>query len=235
MIIPLRISRRLHANPTLEGILAVLRLMPAASRTGTALLALGVLVSALLPLALTVAAGTLVGAIPAATGRGVWSPEGQAALALLAGVTGLTVASRVLGPIIGTLAAMLGREVDRLVQRRIMAAVNRPVGIAHLEDPATIDLIEHAQQTGAGGRRPSVAVSSLATLLPSWLQALGSAFLLIRFHWWLALTWIIFWPVVLYYLQREFLRVGEARYLSTADLRRANYFRDLALGSPRRQ
>ncbi|MGI8913569.1 MAG: ATP-binding cassette domain-containing protein [Chloroflexota bacterium] len=226
----MNLSGRLSANPTVQGLLAVLRLMPDASPSGTALLAAGVLMSALLPLALTVTTGLVVGAVTASAGHGLASLEGQVAVALLAGTAGFMVATQVLGPTVGTLATVLGREVDRLVQERIIAAVNRPVGIAHLEDPVIVDLIAHAQQAGTGGRRPSVAVAALATLLPSWLQALGSALLLLHFHWWLALAWVAVWPILLYALHREFLRVGQTRYAATAALRRANYFRDLALG-----
>ncbi len=110
-----------------------------------------------------------------------------------------------------------------------MAAVGGPTGVSHLEDPAVLDLIETARGVGVHGLRPGDAAAALASLLPSWLAALGSAAILTAFHWWIGLTWLVMWPVVLYYLQREYLRVGEAGYGQTAALRRADYYRDLAL------
>jgi ABC-type multidrug transport system fused ATPase/permease subunit len=72
-------------------------------------------------------------------------------------------------------------------------------------------------------------VAALASLLPSWFQAVGSAVILATFRWWLGLVWLLLWPVILYYLQREYIRVGEAASGEAASTRRADYFRDLAL------
>jgi ABC-type multidrug transport system fused ATPase/permease subunit len=110
-----------------------------------------------------------------------------------------------------------------------MAAVDRPAGIVHLEDPRILDLIRNAQGIGTQDFRPGTAVAALASLVPSWLQALGSAVILATFRWWLGLAWIVLWPVVLYPLQREYIRVGQAASGEAAATRRAGYYRDLAL------
>ncbi|HUZ03707.1 MAG TPA: ABC transporter ATP-binding protein [Thermomicrobiaceae bacterium] len=220
---------RRQLSPTLAGTLAVLRLLPAVSRFKTALLAAGVLVATLLPIGVTVVTGVLVGSIPTAVQAGQGSAAAQATLTLLAVAAVLIVGARLLGPFLAALASTLGREVDRHLQERVLAAVGRPTGIAHLEDPAVLDLIQNAQGVGMEGRRPGDAVPALASLLPSWLQALGSALILATFHWWLALGWIVMLPVVVYYLQREYLRVGEVASGQAAAVRRAAYYRDLAL------
>ncbi len=215
--------------PALAGVLAVLGLLPRISARLTALLAAVVMMSSILPLAVTVAAGLLVGSVPAAVQGGLDSEGGRRTLALLGIAALLIVAERLMSPFQASLAAVFGRRVDRYLQERAMAAVGRPIGIAHLEDPAVLDLIESARGVGMQGLRPGDAVAALASLLPSWAQALGSAAILATFRWWLGLLWLVMWPVLLYYLQREYLRVGEARFGQAAALRRADYYRDLAL------
>ena len=216
-------------SPALAGIFALLGLLPTVSRAKTVLLAVGALASALLPIGVTIAAGLLVGSIPLSVRAGLASPAGHTTLTLLGGAAGLIVAARLLGPFLAALASTLGREVDRYLQERVMAAVSRPTGIAHLEDPAVLDLIQNAQGVGTEAFKPGLAVTALATLVPSWLQALGSALILAAFHWWLALVWLVMWPVVVYFLQREYLRVGQVSYGAAATVRRAEYLRNLAL------
>ncbi len=208
----------------------MLRLLPAVDGAKTTLLAIGVLAGAALPLAATVVTGLLVGSVPAAVTGGLVSPAGHSALALLVGVGLLIVAERLLGPFLAALAATFGREVDRHLQERLMTVACAPSGVAHLEDPAVLDLIENARGIGGeGARRPGDAVGALASLLPSWLQALGSALILVLFHWWLALLWVVMWPVVTCLFQREYIRVGEAAAGQASALRRADYYRTLAL------
>lgn len=223
-----RLTKR-QLPPALSGVLAVLRLLPRVSAPLTVLLATLVLISSALPIAATVVAGLLVGSVPAAVRDGLDSPAGQHALTLLALVALLIVTERLLGPFQGSVASVLGRRVDRYLQERTMSAVGRPVGISHLEDPAVLDLIETARSVGMQGLRPGHAVAALASLLPSWALALGLAAILLAFRWWLGLGWLLLWPVLLYYLQREYLRVGETAYDQAAAVRRADYYRDLAL------
>ncbi len=215
--------------PALSGVLAVLGLLPRVSARLTALLAAVILVSSILPLAVTVTGGLLVGSVPAAVEGGLDSAPGRWTLTLLGIAVLLIVAARLLGPFQASLASVFGRRLDRYLQERTMAAVGRPTGISHLEDPAVLDLIESARGVGIQGLRPGDAVAALASLLPSWAQALGSAAILATFRWWLGLAWLVMWPVVLYYLQREYLRVGEVGFGQAAAVRRADYYRDLAL------
>ncbi len=225
-----RRTRRWSASPTVAGTLAVLRLLPAVDGAKTVLLAAGVLAATALPLAATVVTGLLVGSVPAAVKGGLASAAGHIALSLLAAVGLLIVVERLLGPFLAALAAAFGREVDRHLQERLMTAVCAPSGVAHLEDPAVLDLIENARGIGGEGeRRPGADGVALASLLPSWLQALGSALILVLFHWWLALLWVVMWPVVTYLFQREYIRVGEVAAGQAGALRRADYYRALAL------
>ena len=221
--------RRPRLSPTLAGVLAVLRLLPRISPGLTVLLAAVVLASSLLPLGITITAGLLVGSVPPAVGAGLESAAGQRTLTLLGIAALLIVVERLLTPFGASLAAVFGRRVDRYLQEQTMRAVSRPTGISHLEDPAILDLIDAARGVGRDGLRPGNAVEALASLIPSWAQALGSAAILLSFRWWLGLLWLALWPLLLFYLQREYLHVGEVRYSQATVLRRADYYRDLAL------
>lgn len=224
--------RSLTLPPALTGILALLKLLPRVDRWGSLLFALGVLVSSVLPVGIALLTGLLIGSIPAAVSAGLESPAGRHTLALLAGVAALVTAVRILGPLQGARATTLGRKVDRYLQERVMAAVGRPGGIAHLESATVLDRLRIVRGLGMDTNRPSLAVTALGSLLPSWLQALGSAAVLFWFHWWLGLAWLVIWPVVVFSMQQEYVRVGQVNYGQSSALRRAEYLRDLALTAP---
>jgi ATP-binding cassette, subfamily B, bacterial len=211
------------------GILAVLRLLPQVGRRRAAGFAVGVVLASVLPIALAVVTGLLVGSVPAAVRSGLHSGPGSNTTGLLVALSCLLVSLRVVQPILGALTATLGRGLDRLLQEKVMVAVSRPEGIAHLEDPDVLADVRQVRGLGMDPTRPSLAIQALSWLLPSWLQALGSAAVLVFFHWWLGLVWLVAWPVVVYVMQREYIRVGEITYGQSKALRRAEYFRDLAL------
>lgn len=218
--------------PMVTDILAVIRLLPRVHPWKSLLFALGVVASSVLPVGIAILTGLLVGSIPPAVTGGFDSTAGRSALNLLAAVAGLVVLLRVLGPLQAALATTLGREVDRHLQERVMAAVGRPAGIAHLEDSDILDRLRIVRGLGMDTNRPSLAIIGLASILPAWLQALGSAALLIWFQWWLGLAWLVTWPVVVFYMQREYLKVGQVGYGQSSALRRAEYLRDLAVAAP---
>src|SRR5258708_369019 len=222
-------SWRGSQSPALAGTFAVLALLPRVSLARTLALAVHTIVTAALPIAVTVLTGRLIGIIPDAVQTGLDSPAGRQMTILLIISGGFIVIVRALGPLQLALAGTFARQVDRYLQERLMAAVAGPRGIGHLEDPATLNLIRNAQGIGADKLHPGDAVKALASLLPSWLQALGSALILVTFQWWLGLLWLVMWPIVLYFLQREYVRVGQAAYGQADAVRRSDYLRDLAL------
>lgn len=218
--------------PLLLNILTLIRLLPQVHPWHPWLFAAGILLSAILPIAIAVLTGLLIGSIPMAVTGGFDSVAGRHTLTLLTAVSGLIVLLRVITPLQAALATTLGRRLDRYLQERVMAAVGRPAGIAHLEDEDTLDRLRVVRELGINQNRPSLAITGLANVLPAWLQALGSAAILIWFHWWLGLLWLIMWPIVVYYMQREYLKVGQVNYGQSSALRRSEYLRDLAfLGS----
>ena len=223
---------RPHLPPAVTGILAVLRLLPRVHRVATWLFGLGILAAAALPITIAVVTGLLVGSIPPAVEGGFASPAGATTLRLLGAVAALVVAQRVVSPLTAALARNLGRRVERHLRERLMVAVAQPRGIAHLEDPDVLAQLRIARGLGVDTNRPDLAVEGLARVLPLWLQALGSAAVLLTFHWWLGLLWLLLWPVLVYVMQREYVRVGQVGYGLSDALRRAEYLRDLAITAP---
>jgi hypothetical protein len=145
----------------------VVRLLPRVDARRTALLGLGVLAGAVLPVATGVCLGLLAGSVPAAAGAGLGlggglgGEAGRTVLALFFLVCVLSILERVVGQIHSTLASTFARQIDRHLQERVMAAVGRPAGLAHLEDPEILDLIKNAQGW-------ALRVSGLAALSRLW-------------------------------------------------------------------
>jgi ATP-binding cassette subfamily B protein len=150
---------------------------------------------------------------------------------VLLGVTAAIIGlQNILAPAVAALSEVFGRSVDRYMQEQVMEIVARPSEIAHLEDSEVLDLIATSQGIGTEGfMRPGLAVASLSRVLPNWARSLGGAVVLMFFHWWLGLGWLLLWPVLLYYLSREYIKVSEAGAGQSAALRRADYYCDLAL------
>ncbi|MGW0231704.1 ABC transporter ATP-binding protein [Actinopolymorpha singaporensis] len=224
------LPRRWPGFESIRGIPILLRLLPSVSRRQSALLGVGVLLTAALPVAAVALTGLLVGSIPDAVRGGLDSAAGHRTLDLLVAVGALVVAQRLVAPMLRAVSMTLGRETDRYLQDRVLAAVGRPGGIAHLEDPDILAHVRLVKGLGADAQRPGLAVEGLGYVLPSWLQALGSAVVLLFFSWWIGLLWLVVWPIVVFAMQQEYLRVGEIGYGRSDALRRAEYLRDVALG-----
>jgi ATP-binding cassette, subfamily B, bacterial len=214
----------------------VVRLLPPADLARTLALAVGVALGVLVPLGSTLATGALVGAVPAAVAAGPDSPAARAATGALAVVGVLFVLARVLGAARSTVAHSLGRRLDEHLRERVMAALNRPSGVAHLEDPTIRDLIERALDVSGSRWRAGTTVEPLANAAVGWLQGVGATLLLARFNVALALAWFATCSVAAQFLQHEFLRSLELLYSQTSALRRAEYLRGLALdGGPAKE
>jgi ATP-binding cassette, subfamily B, bacterial len=219
--------------PALTGTLAVIRLLPRVSRPMTLALYAMVAVQSALPIAFMIVSGRLVGTIPTAIRYGLDSGPGRTALTFLVATAAIIAVQNIVAPVMVALSEVFGRAVDRYLQEQVMAAVARPSEIAHLEETEVLDLISTSQGIGSRGfMRPGMAVSSLARLIPSWTRSLGGAVVLIFFQWWLGFAWLLVWPVLLYYLSREYIKVSETGAGQSAALRRADYYCDLALAPP---
>ena len=212
------------------------RLLPGVSLPMTLGVAAGVALGVALPLASIFATGALVGAVPAAIAGGPDSPAARAAMVALAAVGALFVLNRVLGTVRSTLALSLGRRLDEHLRERVMMALNRPGGIAHLEDPSMRDLVERALNVSGARWSAGTTVEPLANAAAGWFQAIGATIILARFNVALALAWFAVCSAAAHLLQREFLRSLELFNSQTSALRRADYLRQVALdGGPAKE
>ncbi|MGH3382752.1 MAG: hypothetical protein ACRDP6_49300 [Actinoallomurus sp.] len=174
----------------------VIRAFAAASPGLLAAAVIFMLVEALLPNLVLIAMGRTVGDVPAAVVSGLGSPAGDRMLVQLIVAGVLYAISLLRGPVEDVLSTMAQERMSVVSQRRLIAAVSAPAGIAHLEDPAVLDRISGI-----------LACAVLAT-----------------FHWWLGLGVLAMWLVLrrpLRTLVRS--RAGTFRQ-ATETLRRSWYF-----------
>ncbi|HEX4711675.1 ABC transporter ATP-binding protein [Phenylobacterium sp.] len=176
------------------------------------------------------ALGALVAALPATIHAGFASPAGHRALQALGVWGGLMLLLQIVPRVRTALVTAIGWRLDSSLRQRAMAAVNRPWGIAHLEDPAIANLISRTAGIGVAGYTPGLAVNQLVnTRIAATLGALASGALLVGYHWWAApLLLMVLWSFSVV-RRRTFTRMAATVVDQTAAVRRAEYFRDLAL------
>ena len=182
---------------------------------------------AVLPNVVLVALGVMVGRIPAAAEQGLASPAGDAlnrSILLVA----ITFGVALLGaPFHQAFSSAARVRLTYSMQERLMAAVSRPAGIAHLEDPATLNTLSLAQgslMTWFPADAPGMLVLVWANRVTTTL-----ACLLVAWHvWWFGLGLLVLWP----FIRRPIMRVIEEHVGAmggNADImRRAEYFRTVA-------
>jgi len=217
---------------SLRARLVMLRMLPRVHLPLTIAVGVLVLFAGLLPVAFTVASGSVVGAVPAAVGDGFDSAAGRRLIGwlILAGI--LFLAQQVVGVFTQVTAGSLGTRLTSHLRSRVMRASLRPIGVKHLEDPELLDKVSLAQGVGSGDFPPRVAVAAIANRSVTLLGAIGSGVLVARFSWWLALALAGSWLVVRTSMRREFLETVNVFIGKTQEMRRVAYFRDLALQPP---
>ncbi len=218
-----------HLPPVITGSITILGMMPRVNRRTTAALAVCVLLSAALPLAFTVATGLLVGSIPDAVRDGPDSAASQRSVTLLLIAGSVFLVTRLVRAIQRTAALALRLDFNQYIQARIARAVTAPSGIAHLEDPEVADQIRTAQGVWDSYYHPGAAVTGLAGVIPAWLRGLGAIVILATFQWWLALIVLMGRLAIWHRLQRAHHEATKMAVGQSDVLRRAEYFRDLAL------
>src|SRR5687768_5781090 len=119
---------RRRRRPSLRGLVAsprlvLLRQLPAVSGPLTFAAVACVLVSAGLPLASTLASGTLVGRIPAAVEGGLGSPAGRGLLSAVVLIAALYLGNFTVVPLLNQATNALSRRLDRHLSNRVMAAI----------------------------------------------------------------------------------------------------------------
>jgi len=222
----LRSLRRRHDDPRLALALLLPRVSAGLTLSLTLLTVLGVLVGMLF----TLASGALVGSVPAAVSGGFSSPAGERLIAALVAVVALFVLRQSLDPLEDLLTTTLGRQVEGNLQLRAMRAALGPAGIAHLEDPAVVDLLSRARGVATGRYTPSQAVRGLFNLLLKLAQTVVSTALIWRYErWWLALGLMAVLVVTRTIARRNVLQEVAVATGATPVHRRTEYFLGLAL------
>lgn len=211
--------------------LVLARTLPRVSVGLSALLAAVVFLGMMLSIAMTVASGVLVGAVPEVLrGNGLNSPAGGRLLAAGAAVIAVFIATEVVGPVQAALIRALGWRLEFHLRERAIGATLAPAGIAHLEDPALADLVSRARSAGVGQFRPWMALQGLVDLVQLRLWTIVSFVLVaVFFHWWLALGLVVVFLAVRSRALHSLSKSMEAATRTTGDLRRSDYFLGLGL------
>ncbi|MDP8961585.1 MAG: ABC transporter ATP-binding protein/permease [Actinomycetota bacterium] len=204
----------------------MLRLLPQASRLGSAALAFDVVVSGLLPVVIMLATGALIATVggepsPLPGIRNPWQ-----ALALL---VGSLAALDIVLPFLGPVAKRLTVRLDLLLRDRLLSGLLAPATLAHLEDPELADEVRLAHAVGPQPVRTSQAVVALETIVSNRLLALGSAVVLAGYRWWAPLLIALGWISSNGWYRREMAGLVASLEQSSTGFRRAQYLSDLAL------
>jgi ATP-binding cassette subfamily B protein len=189
------------------------------------------LLGAALPALEILALGALVGSLPATIHAGFASPSGQRTVWALSAWGGLMLLLQIAPRLRTAVATGMGWRLDSSLRQRAMAAVNRPWGIAHLEDPKVANLLSQIGGIGVAGYTPGAAVTQLINMrIASTLGALASGALLFGYRWWAApLLLVVIWGFA-QISRRSYVRQAQTMIGKTDATRRAEYFRELALG-----
>jgi ABC-type multidrug transport system fused ATPase/permease subunit len=208
------------------------RLLPEACPVLTAVLAALTFVNAVAPAATIVATGLMVGSLPATVHAGLASAAGHRTLMALGFWAGLMMLGEICPRLLTATADSASSRVESRVQERVIVALNRPWSIAHLEDPRTADLLSQVSGLGVGAVGPGAAVSALVTTrIPMILRSVVSGALLFAYSW--PATLLLFAVQFVFVRQIRRSWVDDAKTLlgKTETVRRADYYRDLALGA----
>jgi ATP-binding cassette, subfamily B, bacterial len=206
---------------------AAVRLLWETSRPLAVAVAAYAAAASVLPNLVLIAAGHVVGAIPAAAASGLHTAAGHRLIAALAIMGAAYAGALLLGPVQTSLGSVVKWRLVYHTQERLMAAVSRPVGIAHLEDPKVLDDLELAQGQ-AVRQQPAEAPMTLALVVSNRASGLLACAVLASWRWWLGLGMLVMW-VIVRRPQLALIREQGALYEgSSGVLRRAWYLRQLA-------
>jgi ATP-binding cassette, subfamily B, bacterial len=140
---------------------------------------------ALLPAALVIATGALVGTVSAGGRPGL-------SLALVAATSILIL---VLSPVHDAVSTNLGAHVGADMHRRLLRAAMEPTGIAHLEDPDLADDFTLARDFDLGITGPPIRLCMpfVANGLVELGSGLATAAILFWYQWWAPLLLVASW------------------------------------------
>ncbi|MEA3056560.1 MAG: ATP-binding cassette, subfamily bacterial [Actinomycetota bacterium] len=186
-------------------------------RLTTTVFVVGAVQGLLLP-AFTVASGWLAGSV---TTHGSVTPP-------LIAIGVIWTVQRLLDPLNDELGNMLFRKVDEGLTQRVMRAIAEPPGLAHVEDPRTLDAA--AQAEGAlTGTTPGLAARYFSYLVKRRVWGACSLLIVMTFKWWLVPLLLVAYAVGFRFTRWHYYEVTIVMHGKTERLRRAYYLRTLAL------
>lgn len=229
-------SRRLRLSGSADRLrqhpraLAV-RLLWRTSKALTAALLVDVVSTSLMPVATALAVGAMVSVIPPAIEDGVGSTSADRLFIWLIVVGASLFVSMLVRPFHEWLAVTVKIRLTYALRSRLQHAVSGPIGIAHLEDPSILDRIAIAQGTVVN-YPPADAPVVLGVVLGYRLTWLAGCMVIATFRWWLGALLIVMWQLTrgpLLQVVRDHVSAfgGQA-----VDMRRANYFFQVAARPP---
>lgn len=141
---------------------------------------------------------------------------------------GLFVGNLCFSAIGDSLTTAVSWRVSRCSGQRLLRAISTPGGIAHMELPAVADQIALArgQIVSAAPRR---LIALLLSITGARLSGLAMALLLYQFHWWAPLLVGAAAITTRSWMLRDIRAYQRGLQLSAPKLRRAGYFRDIAV------
>ncbi len=163
----------------------MLRLLPRGGRSLVAVLFATVVVGAVIPPTTALATGALVGNVPEAVRTGQGSPAADRALVALTVLIGLLAVQQLFVAVRQFVSYRAIKRIDGWLLSRVYDALHRPVGIAHLQDPALLDdlALGGGNATSLTPETPGGAAVGLVVRSGRWASALGSGLVLARVSW----------------------------------------------------
>jgi ATP-binding cassette, subfamily B, bacterial len=194
---------------------------------------LAVLVAALAPLGAVAAIGAVVGAIPGLVGEGLVTPAGREVLWWAAAAGAFFLLQWASGALQTAAVTALGERIDAALARELMAAMVAPEGVSHLEDPATLDLVNVGRETfRSPWSRPGRLVRTVAGVVVGRLMLVGACVIVARFHPALAVLVLGSGLWAAYEDKRASRVEAEHHHGGTELARRTTYYYELGVHAP---
>lgn len=178
------------------------------------------------PAIIVAATGSLLGSIPEAISKGAQSAAAgvvRASLILLAAGVFL---SQVLDPVQQAIQFGLRRRFLAYMSGKLMAAVTALPGMAYFEDPKFRDKLEISEWIGWA---PATSVQMLVQTFQQLSTIAGYAVVAGLYKWWVPFVVIGAALPAGYLSVRMEMIVGLARWRHSDEMRRSDYYRDMAL------
>jgi ATP-binding cassette, subfamily B, bacterial len=209
------------------GYRAAVRLLWDTSRALTCAVVAYAVAASILPNLVLIAAGRVVGDIPASARAGMGSAAGHRLLVALGLAGAAYAAALLLGPVQSALSSVVKWRLIYRTQDRLMAAVGQPAGIGHLEDPKVLDDLDLTQGQLVNPR-PADAPMTLALVVSNRASGLFACLVLASWRWWLGLGMLAMW-VLVRRPQLALIREQGALYAGGSEaMRRSWYLQQLA-------